>query len=235
VSIEHDDLFERLRAANPMPAAGTAGRRASPDADELLQRVMRSRPRPRRSALVVIAITLLLVSALAAFAIVRAARAQHQIGVECYTSADLSSRRVVAPNAGDPVAACTRAWTAGTLGSGPVPHFALCVTPTDALGAFPGESGTTCQRLGLPVAIVDHDAAIVFAADLGRRTQAQCRNEAETRAVVEERLHAYGLTDWVVDVSRDHPLSLAEPCASVFIDTHGKRVVIISAPRSLFP
>jgi hypothetical protein len=223
-----DELIEQLRAANPVPASQTTGRRASPEADALLARARRGHVRPRRTVLIaaVIALALLLIAALSGFFVLRRGNARSPGTVQCLTSGDLRSRRIVVAGA-NPRAACAALWREGRLGHGPVPHFAICTDRSAAL-VIPGESGTTCVQLGVAVAETDHETIARFAVDLSARLQYGCTKEQDARTLATDRLRVYGLTDWQVTVSTDAPFGPARPCASIAVDSAHRRVILIA-------
>ncbi len=224
-----DDLLERLRRANPVPAGTTAGRRQAPDADTLLADIVRARPRPRRAVLIAAAIliALLILAALAGFFLRHTRDPDTPGAVACYPTAKVDPKLVVGGSAGaDPRATCAEYWRLGDLGPGPPPDFAVCVLPNGTQAVFPGESGTTCERLGLDVAGSGRHEEAVFSNELARAIEQKCFDEAGARAVIRDRLAAHNFSDWEVSVAPDHPISDAEPCASVSIDTSARKVVI---------
>jgi hypothetical protein len=231
-----DDLLEQLRRANPVPSDATVGRRLTADADELFAAIVQGvrpppRPRRRRAVLIAVAIALLLLAALAAFFLRRDADPKQPASVACYSAADLKARRVIiGVPANDPRAPCAERWRLGRLGSGPPPDFAVCVLPNGVQAVFPGESGSTCTRLGLKGAGSGRRDESTFSFELGRRIHERCFNEADARVVVHEQLVAYGLANWQVSVRRDRPFGRKYPCAEVSIDIPARKIAIVAIP-----
>ncbi len=231
------DLLEQLRRANPVPPNATAGRRLTADADALFTDIVqgrvqpRPRPRSRRKVLIAVAVALLLLAALAAFFLRHEADSKQPASAACYPAADLRAHPVIVGVAGDdPRVPCAEQWRLGKLGAGPPPDFAVCVLPTGVQGVFPGESGSTCERLHLKTAGSGRRDEAAFTVELGRRISERCRDEADARALVQELLVAHHLANWEVSVGRDRPFGPANPCADVSIDIPARKVAIVSRP-----
>jgi hypothetical protein len=230
-----DDLLEQLRRANPVPAAAAAGRRLTTDADALFADIVRERIQPRRhrrrAVLIAVAIALLLLAALAAFFLRREADPKQPASAACYSAADLHARRVIFGVAGnDARAACAEQWRLGNVGSGPLPDFAVCVLPNGLQAVFPGESGSTCDRLGLKIAGSGRRDESTFSYDLGVKIHERCFDEAGARVLVHEQLVAHGLANWKVLVGHDRPFGRTFPCAEVSIDIRARTVTIVAIP-----
>jgi hypothetical protein len=234
-----DELLEQLRRANPVPSNATAGRRLTADADALFADIVqervqprpRPRPRRRRAVLIAVAIALLLFAALAAFFLRHEADPKQPASAACYSAADLHARQVIVGVAGnDPRTPCAEQWRLGKLGSGPPPDFAVCVLPNGVQAVFPGESGSTCDRLGLPGAGSGRRAESTFSFDVARRIHERCFDEADARVLVHDQLVAHGLADWEVSVRHDRPFGGKYPCADVSIDIRARKVAIVAIP-----
>jgi hypothetical protein len=234
-----DELLERLRRANPVPSGATAGRRLTADADALLADIVRAqvepRPRPRRrrrrAVLIAIAIALLLLAALAAFWLRHEPDPKQPAAAACYPAADLRARPIIVGVAGDdPRVPCAEQWRLGKLGAGRPANFAVCVLANGVQAVFPGESGSTCDRLGLNPAGSGRRKEFAFSVDLGRRIHERCFDEAGARALVHDRLVGNGLSNWKVSVPRDRPFGRTYPCADVSIDIPARTVTIVATP-----
>jgi hypothetical protein len=242
VSDERDnDLLERLRRANPVPSNATAGRRLTADADALFADIVhgrvqpnpRPRPRRRRTVLiaVAVAIALLLLAALAAFFLRHEEDPEQPASAACYRAADLHARSIIVGVAGDdPRVPCAEQWRLGNLGAGPPPDFAVCVLPTGVQAVFPGESGSTCDRLHLESAGSGRRDEAAMSRAIVRRIDEQCLDEAQARRVVHEQLVAYGFGDWEVSVGHDRPFGPKYPCADVSINIPARKVGIVAVP-----
>ena len=235
-----NDLLELLRQANPVPPGATAGRRQTTDADTLFADIVQARPRrrSRRAVLIAaaIAIAILVLAALGAFFLRREAEPKQPASAACYPAASLRATPVIVGVPGDdPRPACAEQWRLGKLGRGPVPNFAVCVLRTGVQAVFPGESGSTCERLHLPPARPGPGAEGAFSFALGRLIHEQCYDESGARALVHAQLAAHGLTGWDVSVGRDRPFGPKNPCADVAINIPGRTVGIVATPDPFGP
>ena len=188
----------------------------------------------RRAVLIaaVVAIVLLLIAALTGFLVLRQSGAKQSEQAACFVkpeprsaaSSSCSRATIRVPRA--------RNFGAGRLGPGPVPkNFAVCVLPTGGLAVIPGESGTTCQQLALPLAKSGSDAVAEMTKDLTAALQTRrCVSRAEAVATTRERLEPDGLSDWRVRVDSSRPFGGAYPCASFAIDTDKRIVSILAIP-----
>src|SRR5579862_2178027 len=141
-------MLEALRAANPVPAEQTAGRRDLPSAHALFADVVANRPRRVRTRVIIILIAIVLVALMAmAFVLVNREGASVTSGPVCYSVPNVHTPGLVVAVGGDPVRECAARWAAGEVGSGPVPHFDTCVLHSGVIAVFPGESGSVCPRL----------------------------------------------------------------------------------------
>jgi hypothetical protein len=234
-----EELLEWLRRANPVPSDATAGRRLTADADALYADIVhapyqpRTRPRRRRALLIAaaIAIALLLLAALAAFFLRDEQDPKQPASAACYPAADLHARPIIVGVAGnDPRVSCGEQWRLGKLGSGPPGDFAVCVLPRGVQAVFPGDSGSTCERLGLKRAGSGRQDEADMSVELARRIREHCLDEADARRLVHDQLVAHGLTGWEVSVRRDRAFGTKYPCADVSIDIPGRTVAIVAVP-----
>ncbi|MDZ4826016.1 MAG: hypothetical protein SGJ13_06065 [Actinomycetota bacterium] len=226
---EHDDLLVALARANPV-ATAAIDRRALPAADDLFERVVTGgRPRRDRRVLVAVAIIIAIALGLLAFGLVRRESPEKSLGgVVCHPSLDLTGSRFVSFEAGGAVDVCADAWERGLVGEGPVPNLSACILDTGVIGVFPGEAGTTCARLGLPVAL-ERDADLVnFGRDLGTTLNEECIGADEAIAVVEAKFEEWGMDGWVVSLGAGPPFDAEYPCASAAVDVDGREVSLIA-------
>jgi len=223
-----DTLVEALRRANPVPADQVAGRRSMPSAHALYADVISQRPRRvrKRVLLIAIAIVLLTVILIAAMFVRRESNSVGSAPV-CYSSASMTSSRVVAIG-DDPRAACVGLWTHGRFGSGAAPNFDVCVLPSGVLAVFPGEAGSVCPRLDLPESSGD-DRVARFSDDISREVQGTCVGFDPAARIIKRAMHRLGVSGWTVTRGA-RAFDAIHPCASVAVDAAARKVIVVAYP-----
>lgn len=231
-----DDLLTELRATNPVPREAVSGFRARPEADELLMRITRARPRPRRALLVAAAILLVLLAAGALMGAVYLQRADSAApgNVLCARDSNLLDGSASIGFGDDPVETCRSLWRAGRITGAAVVHppdLTACVTPGhQILVVLPGDD-EKCRQLGMarPKQEIPTERDRFYSA-LGIVTES-CRNEADAIQVVTDVLRDHGRANWTVRVDMaDHPETEDSPCAVQSIDELNQEVLLRFAP-----
>jgi hypothetical protein len=223
-----DTMVEALRRANPVPADQVAGRRSLPSAHALYADVTAQRPRRVRKRVLLVAIAIIVLTViLIAATFVRRESSSVGVAPVCYSSASMSSPRVVAIG-DDPRAACVGLWTHGRFGSGAAPNFDVCVLPSGVLAVFPGEAGSVCPRLDLPESSGD-DRIARFSDDISREVQGTCIGFDPATHIIKREMHRLGVSGWTVErgarvFDADHP------CASTSVDPVAHTVTVVAYP-----
>lgn len=237
------DLVAELRALDP--AAERVDGRALGDIDDLVDAILaaparpvlrRRRPRPRLAVAALVTAAVLVVTGTAAAVLYIARPSQRSAGATCYASAALDAAGVVVPAGVDPVAACESAWHSGLVrGVDPtappvVPPLVACVTPTGAVGVYPGTRGT-CARLGLPESAPPDqtDAAEISLVDqLVAATGGSCAPIDGTVELARTLFDELGLDGWTAEArSPERP---DDRCARIAVDPERKAVVVVGGP-----
>lgn len=187
----------------------------------------------RRRLIALVAVPVVLLLAGATYLVTH--RAEDVVGgVGCYAAPSLDADTAVVSSGRDPIQACSRLWTAGTLGaqdaSGQAPPLVACVLPEgSAVGVFPGDPDV-CSRLGLqPLPDGYNQAAAAFGAmrdDLvARFDQAGCVNDQQGAAIARAVLAKHGFTAWSVDTTGT---GSEGACVTLSFDTVAKAIRIVS-------
>jgi hypothetical protein len=258
--IDTTDPLERLRAANPVPAAEVG--LIEPDA-VLFHRITTGATvgavhgparRRRRRRLVPVFVATSVFGGAVAYAVLRDGVTRPET-VACFGRADLESQTEV-PSIGTagPVEACANLWRSGAFGPvTEVPPLAVCVLPEGVAGVFPAPAGAdVCTALNLvPVSTVPPQpttttplapATTVTTADLGTRVIAfrdavtgeilgsPCVTPAAGDALVRRELQRAGLSDWSIAVNGS--FTADRPCVTVSVRSEERQVVLVpSTPR----
>lgn len=254
--IDTTDPLERLRAANPVPAAEVG--LIEPDAI-LFNRIItgatvgagppRTRRRPGRRLVPALVASTVFGGAVA-YAVLRDNVTKPET-VACYGRADLESQtEVPAIGAAGPVEACAALWRDGAFGPvTEVPPLVACVLPTGVAGVFPATAGAdVCTGLNLvPVATAPPPqptsttpGATVTTADLGTRVIAfrdavtaeilasPCVTAAAGDELVRRELQRAGLGDWSIVVNGS--FTADRPCVTVAVRSEERQVMLVPAP-----
>lgn len=189
----------------------------------------RSTPRVRhrtRVAAGVAAAAITAVAATAAFGALRPEQATTPNSLVCYSAADLSATRAALPTADDPVGACARAWSDGTLSSAGAPELTACKLDSGAAAVFPGDSAV-CGALDLQPLALGRGVEAQAIADLQARITSElaerCVTRDEALDLVGRLLDESALQGWTV-VAGDFPPGLE--CAGGGPDVATSTVVI---------
>lgn len=170
---------------------------------------------------------IVVVLATAAFVVLRREPVSDPLGIACMASTDPSGDVVALPAGEDPVEACRRLWTDGTLGTGEPPPLAACINQGGAAAVFPGDS-EICSRLGLaglePGFTPDQRRIVQLEGSLAETFGAQCFAEDEAVTETQRQLDASGLTGWTVYVP--DPFGASARCAGSGIDLEQRRVLL---------
>lgn len=252
--IDMSDALERLRAANPVPAAEVA--LLEPDPVLFRQvtaggaRVPAGAP-PRRRArrLVPVLVVASLFGGAVAYAVLRGGVSKPET-VACYERADLEAATEVAvvEDAG-PVAACADLWRRGVFGGTEVPPLAECALRSGVAGVFPAPAGTdVCVTLDLvpvpstapapdspgpepsaPPPADDVNARILAFrnAALPQFLDAPCLTAQAGTDIVRRELDRAGLAGWAVVADG---FSSERPCATLALEAEARRVTLVPAP-----
>ncbi len=172
----------------------------------------RHRPTRRAAAVTLAVLVLLGLLAVGAYARLRPGPVtQLGAGVGCFAKASLRSDVAIVQLKGlDPIARCQEVWASGGMGKPrPAPQLVACVYPSGALAVLPGKDSATCDRVGLrePAAgeldrLRRFDAMQQAVAQRLELEHSPCVNPATAYRVITAELHAYGLTDWRVELFR---------------------------------
>lgn len=245
--------LERLRAANPVPAATVAPIRPDPVlfraivSGELEERpVVRPRPARRRRRLVApaLAVTGLLGGAVAYGLLRDPAPKPETAG--CYERADLEARtEIVGVGADGPLAACAELWRRGVLGpGGEVPPLTECVLSTGVVGVFPARTtgvdvctslvsptttGVTLPTtIAPPTADVNERFRLFREAVLPRFVDAACVDPGAATDIVRRELDRAGLGDW--RITSAGPFTPDRPCATLGFRPEAREVLLVPSP-----
>lgn len=251
--IPTSDPLERLRGANPVPAATVGQFRPDP----VLFRAIVSgrldeRPAParRRRRLLVPALAAAgLLGGTVAYAVLQEPAPKPQ-NAGCYESADLEARTlVVGVGAEGPVAACAEVWRQGLFGTGgDVPPLTECVLPTGVVGVFPARTSgaDVCSRLLRPPAGVEppapplpsttappsvevNDRFRTFReAVLPQFLDVACLDPRSATDIVRRELDRAGLGDWRVTTAGE--FSADRSCATLGFRPEAGEVVLVPSP-----
>lgn len=226
--------------ADPAPPTDDALARAEARLRGEIDGTRPRRRRRRRFALALIPVALVVAGA--GYALHEPARVD--AGIACGDEPKIWPRTllIMPPNAGDPVAACTRHWRKGDVGAGtPVPELTACVAPTGAVVVLPGRGRGFCQRAGgtdIPPGYRERRKRFAklftalqsqFSAGNGKRVNPdfQCVGDAaRAAALVRQTLDAHGFRDWRVALSEER-FGPDRPCASLAYDERGKTIMIV--------
>ena len=246
--------LERLRAANPVPAATVAPVRPDPVlfraivSGELEERPpVRPRPARRRLRLVApaLAVTGLLGGAVA-YGLLREPAPKPQT-TGCYERADLEARtEIVGVGAEGPLAACAELWQQGVLGpGGEVPALTECVLSTGVVGVFPARTSgqDVCSSLVNPTTTGITSPATTIApptvdvnerfrlfreAVLPRFVDAACVEPGAATDIVRRELDRAGLGDW--RIASAGPFTADRPCATLGFRPEAGEVLLVPSP-----
>ena len=257
--IDTNDPLERLRAANPVPAAEVVLLRPDPVLFDRITSTPRlpvpARLRRRRTRRLVPALVVTgLLSGAVAYALLRGEVSNPET-VACFETADLTSATDVAVvEAAGPIEACADLWRRGVFGAGrEVPPLVACVLPAGVAGVFPAAAGAdVCTSLNLvaitptqppappatvpgpapaPPPAADLNTRIVNFRDavLGQFIDAPCMAPATAEDIVRRALDREGLGDWTI-VSTGY--TAERPCATLSLRPEQRQVVLVpGTPR----
>lgn len=248
------DLDRLLHQANPVLEDELPLPSDSVSAQRLYERITgspyagrsraRSRPRPRRHWLGAAVAAMVAVGG-AGLAVSNAlsSHLQSHLDVTCYAEASVQSQSLAAPVESDgPVAACARAWAAGSVGSGPVPLFVACLAPQGVAAVFPSAPGANvCAQVGLPplpasgagasppvsTTLSPGSMSPTIRDAIVNVLQTSCFDAADAELVVRNIL-VKARVDWSVVVPSAFPTE--RPCASPGFDEDQTAVVLTGVP-----
>ena len=247
--ISTSDPLERLRAANPVPAATVGRDRPDPVLFATIvsgQTDRRRHPPPvhRRLRLLVPALALTgLLGGTVAYALLRDPVPKPQTA-GCYETADLQARtEVIGIGREGPLAACAQLWREGVLGAGgEVPPLTECVLAAGVVGVFPADPGrdvcaalagplpTTTVTTAPPVADVNERFRAFREVVLPQFADARCVDPRSATDVVRRELDRAGLGQWRVVPAGQ--FTAERPCATLdFRPASGEVVLVPSPPR----
>jgi hypothetical protein len=232
------ETVRRFQADPPAPSDAAVARAAARLRAEIAGRPRRRRRRRLALALLPVA----LVAAGAGYALHEPARVD--VGPACGSEAKIWPRdmTVLAPDSGDPVAACAALWRKGiVMGDGtrhsPPPELTACVAPTGAVIVLPGGGAGFCERAGgsdLPPGYRERRErfAALFAAFRARFGMASPTFECVTDYASAERsarriLEEHGFGDWRIERS---PEPIGDSCAGFSLDEPRKTATITVHP-----
>ena len=247
------DPLERLRAANPVPAASVEQTRPDPVlfraivTGEVDRRPHRS-PRPARRWLRLVVPSLALTGLLGGtvgFALLRDPVPKPQ-NVGCYETADLQAHtEVVGVGRDGPLAACAELWRRGVLGTGgEVPPLVECVLTTGVVGVFPATSGQdVCATLAPPAPLPTSPTAppspppavdvterfrVFREAVLPQFVDGPCLDQRAASDVVRRELDRAGLGDWRITAVGE--FTADRPCATLAFRPEIREVALVPSP-----
>ena len=247
--IHTSDPLERLRAANPIPAASLTHDRPDPVlfaaiVSGALDGRSRTGPGRRRLRLLVPALAVTsLVGGPVAYALLRDPAPKPQ-NAGCYETADLEARtEVVGVGPEGPLAACAELWLAGVFGPGAAaPALTECLLPTGIVGVFPADRGgdvcaalrggsPTTTRVTAPGVADANERFLAFRDEvLPRFLDAPCVDPRSGSDLVRRELDRAGLGDWRVAPAGE--FTADRPCATLgFRPESGEVALVPSPPR----
>ncbi len=245
---DEGDPFELLRRINPVDPSTLPAPGLSPEALEVMERILRSDIAPpvagrfrhtrslwrlRRRRVYLVPLVAVAVAALAAAAVAWAlARGPTQhLDVGCYATIDLRGRTAVLPATdASAIETCRKLWLTGAFGK-PPPPLEACILPSRAVGVFPSPAGESCEALNLARAAGTEPppSSVELKNTLVDRFLDRCLSEPAARRVVRDELTRLGLGDWRVAPSGG--FTPARPCASLAFDETRKLVALVPIPR----